>query len=779
MAPQLSIRRVCLLALVVALTMTTGCSGPMDPFRSTPRAQIVAPPTQFDGIPGRQETGAQDVIYDLASSGTEVVAVGSAGPGVEQPILRHSGDGGTTWTLGIIDPTTLVDVPVNRTATPTEVVHGPRGGWLALGSTPGQWVGWSSGDGLTWTRFTIPAEQLDPDRDDVSQLITTPDGFLAVGDTTCHPNEDPHPTSWTSADGRTWARHERSSQGSMADVSVRGSVVVAVGSSPNGLDHDIYRSTDWGQSWSSLNIPRGPGDAEFGRSLRSVTGTPSGFVAVGWFFTEAGWRPELYRSRDGQSWTFDRDASSIGDKVSLLNGIFSAGKDLLGIAKEGSSGQPSLWRLTTSRWQRATVASTDATKEYASAARVTGVAATPGGWLVAITVSNGELDFTQLWRSVDHGKTFTAIMLPPAGTQPAIRPVDVAITDGHPVIAGYSQGSAAIWHPGADGRFTATALPGPRSDQTDGIKGDGAQVLVYGRALTPNSAAITWNGSRSGSPPTRSAQSVFNKVTSYSYSQLHDAVRIDGRWWVVGQRSVNGDIRESGLIASSTDGRSWTAARAQDPQGRPTEINSKVDDLEGAGEVTRAVGDLARVRRGTWVAIGDQSLDGSRTPQPAVWRSSDGARWRIGSLPLGRYEAGVAQDLTVMGGTLVSIGWVRSRGDNRHLPYVWTSTDGGRKWSGKTLGAAGGVARLQTSLVSGKRFVVVGATGEDGETPAAWTSTNGRSWKPTPLTAVPAGLPGDLVTITDAEASPHGVWMLMTRQNRAGLGTVLIEQPVG
>lgn len=87
--------------------------------------------------------------------------------------------------------------------------------------------------------------------------------------------------------------------------------------------------------------------------------------------------------------------------------------------------------------------------------------------------------------------------------------------------------------------------------------------------------------------------------------------------------------------------------------------------------------------------------------------------------------------------------------------------------------------RLQTSLVSGKRFVVVGATGENGETPAVWTSTNGRSWKPMPLTAVALGLPGDLVTITGAAASPHGVWILVTRLNRAGLGTVLIEQPIG
>jgi hypothetical protein len=130
-----------------------------------------------------------------------------------------------------------------------------HGGYVGVGGGGGEWDGqaWSSTDGTTWTASGLPSGgQPLP-----SDLVVTPGGLLAVG---CElEGERQLAVVWTSVDGVSWTQ---------------------MPADPDLAPRNGYRST-----W-----------------LQAIVASPSGFVAVGTEWGDAGQHIVAWRSADGRDW---------------------------------------------------------------------------------------------------------------------------------------------------------------------------------------------------------------------------------------------------------------------------------------------------------------------------------------------------------------------------------------------------------------------------------------------------------------------------------------------
>jgi hypothetical protein len=167
---------------------------------------------------------------------------------------------------------------------------------------------------------------------------------------------------WESADGRAWQSQQRIEDAALYDVVAGDGVIVAVGAR---LDAEMnatptaWSSTD-GAAWQRGELP-GPDRS----SMRSVTSTPTGFVATGHRALGAG-RP-VWTSTNGTSWeALDNDLS---DQL-LPTDIVAWGDQFVMVGASGKSGDqhPFVALSTDGRaWQRTNLS---AEEGYASAAAV-------------------------------------------------------------------------------------------------------------------------------------------------------------------------------------------------------------------------------------------------------------------------------------------------------------------------------------------------------------------------------------------------------------------------
>jgi len=130
-----------------------------------------------------------------------------------------------------------------------------HGGYVGVGGGGGEWDGqsWSSTDGATWAASGLPSEG----QPLTSDLVAMPDSLLAVG---CElEGERQLAVVWTSVDGVHWTQ---------------------MPADPNLAPLDGYRST-----W-----------------LQALVASPSGFVAVGTEWGDAGQHVVAWRSNDGHDW---------------------------------------------------------------------------------------------------------------------------------------------------------------------------------------------------------------------------------------------------------------------------------------------------------------------------------------------------------------------------------------------------------------------------------------------------------------------------------------------
>ena len=173
-------------------------------------------------------------------------------------------------------------------------------GFVAIGFDQGGQCVWRSADGLRWNVIADEGAFPTGQATDPTGLVHTSRGFVIVG------HVEDQPTSWTSVNGETWIRHTLPSGSSGVNVNgiadgPAGLVSFAVGPAtvevaPGDARAPVapWLSSD-GVTWRS----EPPSAALFGTNPSVVAG-PGGYVATGTIGLDTGAR--LWTSTDGVKW---------------------------------------------------------------------------------------------------------------------------------------------------------------------------------------------------------------------------------------------------------------------------------------------------------------------------------------------------------------------------------------------------------------------------------------------------------------------------------------------
>ena len=169
-----------------------------------------------------------------------------------------------------------------------------------------------------------------------------------------------------------------------------------------------------------------------------------------------------------------------------------------------------------------------------------------------------------------------------------------------------------------------------------------------------------------------------------------------------------------------------------DPDALPRLAWNAVPDIQGVfgGPGDQAIAAAVVGVDGTIVAVG---YDGAgEDGNAAVWRSSNGTRWTLaGSEALGGSGGQRLEDVAIIDGELVAVGWESSGGDVD--PAVWTSSDATtwRRLDAVTSGLhETGKQAMRTVIEAPPGLVAVGHDNSTGSMDAAvWTSEDGTTWK--------------------------------------------------
>jgi hypothetical protein len=246
-------------------------------------------------------------VSDVVSTGTQLIAVGTAESGAE------SGDVAGVWTS-----------PDGRTWEPATVTQ-PAGTIAAVAAGPSRLVAvgtvfvetsgpaaWTSVDGRTWealppSAFAGSAGHKPGALEDVA---AGPGGFVAVGSEVGAGGF--RATAWHSPDGLVWTRTQSDMGGDSAGAVVQfGSGYVAAGWSPgeNGDDRALFWTSPDGRTWEAApdakdlhDVGSSPVLAAAGQHLVAFGGRSHAWVAT---------EPLVWTSQDGVTWESQASAGVV------------------------------------------------------------------------------------------------------------------------------------------------------------------------------------------------------------------------------------------------------------------------------------------------------------------------------------------------------------------------------------------------------------------------------------------------------------------------------------
>ncbi len=275
-------------AVVATFGGSSGGAGPAPANLSVGFPPATAANALFSTIPAEQARGINQSLARVASSGSQVVAVGSqAGARISRAQFFVSTDDGKTWKLGTEQAAGGGNPAPGHSAT---LVAGGQGQWAALGPS----AVWTSHDGVAWTLASTQGIAPMQRGDQVNVLRRTATGFLAAGANV--PPGNPvaaSPVIWTSANGVTWHRLGAAqlrltaaggTAGALTSAAVNGAAIVISGTvTTNGAGAGrrevagVWRSTNGGTTWSAVTVPASNGATA---ASTVVAATAHGFVAV-------------------------------------------------------------------------------------------------------------------------------------------------------------------------------------------------------------------------------------------------------------------------------------------------------------------------------------------------------------------------------------------------------------------------------------------------------------------------------------------------------------------
>ena len=430
-------------AVVATFGGGSGGAGPAPATLSVGFPPATAASGLFSTTPGAQARGINQSLARVASSGAQVVAVGSqAGARISRAQFFVSSDGGQTWRLGTEQAAGGGNPAPGHAAT---LVAGGQGRWAALG--PG--AVWTSHDGVAWT-LTSPQGIAPMQRgDQVNVLRRTATGFLAAGANV--PPGNPaaaSPVIWTSADGITWHRlgaaqlHLTTAggpAGALTSAAASGAAIVISGTvTTNGAGAarqvaGAWRSTNGGTTWSAVTVPVSNGATP---ASVAVAATAHGFVAV---------RPGpagavVFTSADGTAWKFAATVTGQGGAALAVTSV-DGGPSGAVIAGRSGASVLAFTSADGTAWRP------EGSLASATAGTVSGVAVTTGGAVVAAGASAAGPLGQQPTLTVDNAGRLTPVSfaLIPGALEPEVAVNSIAADGSNQVAVGSANGFPATW----------------------------------------------------------------------------------------------------------------------------------------------------------------------------------------------------------------------------------------------------------------------------------------------------------------------------------------------
>ena len=235
----------------------------------------------------------QAIVDDVANADGRLAAVGYVGlRGVWTAIGWTSTDA-QHWSLTTID-TTPASLAVAIAAVPG------TGSFVAGGRVDRAPAIWTSSDGTSWQRRTVPTLSNGAEWERITTVLPTDDGFIAGGSVGPELG-DRRARFWSSTDGTTWTAipdDPAFAGAEVADILAVGNRFVAIGKLGTGQrwSGSLAWISDDGRTWQRIDSP-----ALAAGIASALAPSPSGgVVAVGSDPDER--EAVVWRSHDGTSW---------------------------------------------------------------------------------------------------------------------------------------------------------------------------------------------------------------------------------------------------------------------------------------------------------------------------------------------------------------------------------------------------------------------------------------------------------------------------------------------
>jgi hypothetical protein len=512
-------------------------------------------------------------------------------------------------------------------------------------------------------------------------------------------------------------------------------------------------STDGGASWhvAPVHAPGG-GQAAFGHPATLLAGGPGGWVAVG--------SQAIWTSPNGLSWTLTAthgvSPKLPGDSVWVITktpgGFLAAGTGTAAGSAARKATQAVIW---TSRdgvtWRRGTAAQLGLAAPGESVLNIS--YATYRGTAIVISgdaVSKTGVSYDGAWLSTSNGATWTRVTIPADhGAGPAISGLAsdgsglIAIRPGR-TVAGTPDGVAYFSPDGHDWQYAATI--DPTGGWTPGVvKGSDYGFVVTGTTASGQLVAYTSTGTGTAWLPTGSLG------TAPAQSVSGATVARAGTIVAIGSTALSRVGQQPVFLEASTDGTVRAVLVSGIAGAAIPEM--KINSTAVAGGVQIAVGSAngypavwRRAAGDTWTLVSSLALVAADphlraltsvthgpagwlavgAPGPVVLTSADGAIWGLAGGNITQDLAGVSAVAAAAGPAgYVIVGKLVAAGGNC-VADVWWSRNLTSWTRAHDVNLATGSSQVLSVAATADGFVSVGS--HNGQ-PAAWTTTDGKSWR--------------------------------------------------
>jgi hypothetical protein len=540
-----------------------------------------------------------------------------------------------------------------------------------------------------------------------------------------------------------------------------GRTIVTTGaqSSDGVVRQQFFTSADGGASWHLAPVrSAGGGMPPLGHAATRIAGGAAGWAAVG---------PQaIWTSRDGLSWTL-RAAHGItpelpGDQVWVLtntaDGFLAGGV----AAAPGGGTQAVLWISRDGvNWRRLTGAQLGLAPPGQTVQNISYAASRGNDTVIAGTVASGAATHVGVWLSTDGGTSWAQVTVPADhGATDALAGLSfdaaglLAVRPGH-TAAGAADGVAYFSPNGRDWTYAATI--DPAGGWSPGVvKGSSYGFAVTGQTAAGTLVAYASAGAGTVWTPTGPLG------TAARESMLSPAVAPGGAVVAAGSTAATRTGQQAVLVEAAPGGPVRPVPLAGIPGAVVPEL--AVNAMAAAGGVQVAVGSAdglpaiwRRQPGGSWALVSAPALasglPGSRLaaltgvthgasgwlavgePGPLVFTSADGVTWRPAAGGIARGLAGAGAVAAAAGPRgYVIVGKLVAPGGGC-VADVWWSPDLTSWTRAHDVNDTSGSSQVLAVAADARGFVSVGS--HDGR-PAAWTTSDGRSWT-TIVLPVPGG----------------------------------------